>query len=338
MFHKTLGWVIPILTIAVAGISFTSGAGTQPLLRRGTRTIGPGFAEKIQIPKAAILRARPIRFQLNALRSKMKPVALATSQQRRLVLNLFDNVSVTAVADRIKGKKGADITWAGRLEGRRPGHAVLLVRKNKLYGNVRVGRKLYMIRPRAGGGQSVTEVDTAKLPDEGPDHLADRIDRSRPDGAGSDSDVGRRHGSHVNELINVMVVYTPQAKEAAESAGSDIEAEIELAVEDTNQTYINSGISLRLILAHTSEVSYTDSGKFGSKGNQIGDLKRLREKSDGKMDGVHRIRNRVYADLVSLWTGIGDHCGLAHRMKSVGVSFGIYIPDLTNLPLGAFFP
>ena len=55
-------------------------------------------------------------------------------------------------------------------------------------------------------------------------------------------------------VIDVLVVYTP---DAAQGSG-DIESEIALAVEETNGSYELSGISQRIQLVHAAEIAYED--------------------------------------------------------------------------------
>ena len=107
-------------------------------------------------------------------------------------------------------------------------------------------------------------------------------------------------------IIDVAVVYTPAARDAAGGVAA-IEAEIDLMVAWTNQAYEASGVHHRLALVERSEVSYAETG--------VGrlDLGRLRNPSDGQMDGVHELRDRVGADLVHLVVGHSDVGGLAYR-------------------------
>ena len=103
---------------------------------------------------------------MDELKKNSQPRPSAKSEKGRLVLNLFDDLSLIAITQRVKWKSATDFTWVGLIEGTRPGRAVFIVRKGKLFGNVRVGRMLYQIRPRGEGRHVVLEIDTAKLPDE----------------------------------------------------------------------------------------------------------------------------------------------------------------------------
>ena len=92
--------------------------------------------------------------------------------------------------------------------------------------------------------------------------------------------------------VDVAVVYTPAARSASGGAAA-IAAEIDLMVADTNQAYAESDVAHRLALVETFEVSYTETGD-----SEV-DLVRLREPSDGHMDDVHALRDRVGADAAS---------------------------------------
>jgi hypothetical protein len=112
-------------------------------------------------------------------------------------------------------------------------------------------------------------------------------------------------------FIDVLVIYTNDA----EAASADIDAEIALAITETNDSYSNSGINQRLRLVHTEEVDYTETGDL------FKDRNRLRGTSDGYIDNVHSLRNKYSADLVSLWVETADYCGVGDIMKEVNTSF-----------------
>ena len=96
-----------------------------------------------------------------------------------------------------------------------------------------------------------------------------------------------------NRTIDVAVFYTPSTREAA--GGTDaVEAGIDLMIATTNQAFRDSGVATRVALVERSEVPYSETGE------SIPDIRRLIDPSDGHMDEVHEIRDRVGADLVHL--------------------------------------
>ncbi len=99
-----------------------------------------------------------------------------------------------------------------------------------------------------------------------------------------------------NVTIDVAVVYTPAAREAAGGTAA-IGALIDLWIAETNGAYDASGVQHRVALAAREEVNYVESGD-----DQV-DLRRLSDPADGHMDEVHRLRDRAGADLVHLIMG-----------------------------------
>ena len=102
-----------------------------------------------------------------------------------------------------------------------------------------------------------------------------------------------------------MVVYTPLAKHL-EGGRAAIEALIDLFVAETNQAYVNSGVTHRIRLVLREEVDYTEDG------DSLIDLGRLSNGSDGHMDHVHERRDMYGADLVHILVGRSDVGGLAY--------------------------
>ena len=94
-------------------------------------------------------------------------------------------------------------------------------------------------------------------------------------------------------LIDVAVFYTPTARQIA-GGTAEIEAMIDVMVAETNQAYVESGVSQQIVLVAREEIEYTESG------NTFRDIDRFADPSDGHMDEIHTIRNRVGADLVHL--------------------------------------
>ena len=92
-------------------------------------------------------------------------------------------------------------------------------------------------------------------------------------------------------VIDIMVVYTPAARRLV-GGTSAIEAMIDLWIAETNQIYVDSGVNQRLFLVAREEVDYYEAG------GSVLALGRLENPSDGYMDEVHAIRDRVGADLV----------------------------------------
>ncbi|QTA78780.1 Peptidase M12 domain-containing protein, immunoglobulin-like fold-containing [Desulfonema limicola] len=93
-----------------------------------------------------------------------------------------------------------------------------------------------------------------------------------------------------NTQIDVLVAYTPKAKDTV----NDINSLVEKSIELTNETYKNNNIPLELNLVHIYEENYTELNYIGKI------LWRLKTLGDGYMEGVHKYRDKYAADIVVL--------------------------------------
>ena len=140
--------------------------------------------------------------------------------------------------------------------------------------------------------------------------------------------------AHAQSVIDVAVFYTPQAK-TAHGGTAQIKTKIDELVVATNMAYADSGVSQTINLVAVEEVvGYTESLSTGSAFTSIDamyvDLDRLQSKSDGYMDEVHTIRDRMWADAVILLRsrdgGLANFMG-ARSTKFASLAFGVSIAD-----------
>ena len=178
-----------------------------------------------------------------------------------------------------------------------PINSVMLVRDGKtITGNVHFGGQMYKIRPLKSGDHAIAAVDFSSLPPDHPAEYGNLPVYKMPPTITAQADT----------VIRVMVHWTSSAA----SASGNISALVDLAVAEANQGYTNSGVLIDLILAHKSQVTYTQSGSFST------DLSRYRGTSDGYMDSVHTTRNSVAADVALLVINNSSSCGLASGIGS----------------------
>jgi hypothetical protein len=159
----------------------------------------------------------------------------------------------------------------------------------------------------------IAEVDQSVFPEELPPieiDISTALDAAlTPDAPQSLSDSA---GS-----IDVLVAYTPAARSAAGGATAMANL-ITLAVAETNQSYLNSGMSQRINLVKAVETPYTQSGDMGT------DLDRAVNPSDGYMDELPGLRNQYGADLVSVIEEVSQYCGISYHMASISSAFAPY--------------
>jgi hypothetical protein len=112
-------------------------------------------------------------------------------------------------------------------------------------------------------------------------------------------------GSQAREpvIIDLLVAYTPEAAKHYTDIRRDL---IEVAIEEANQSFRNSGIAnVRLRLAHAYETNYVESG------THFEHVFRFADKGDGYMDEVHALRDQHKADVAALIVHDPNGCGLS---------------------------
>jgi hypothetical protein len=183
----------------------------------------------------------------------------------------------------------------------------------ELTATVTLGETKYAIEPVGNGLHAVTRIDQAGFP---PEHTPDN-----PSGALISNTLDRAVGgiqaarsgavsAAALSTINVMVVYTASAA----SAAGNITSKIQLAVDETNQSYANSGVSINFNRVYTGQVTYSETGTFSQH------VSRLMGTSDGYMDNVHSLRNTYAADLVMLVVNDTEACGQAAAINATATS------------------
>ena len=230
-------------------------------------------------------------------------------------LGLAPGVQVVAVGQNRSERSASDVSWSGPLRGAE-GWVQMVLADGGVTATVTVGNAQYSIEPLGNGLHAVSRIDQHGYPSEHtPDNpsgaLSDVLDaatRGKPGTGGTD---GGTVGILANTTINVAVVYTPSAA----SATSNISSLIQLAVDETNQSYVNSGIAITMNRVYTGQVSYTEgTSSFSTH------VSRLQGTADGYMDNVHTLRNTYAADVVVLVVNDSEARGIAAAIKAVASS------------------
>lgn len=258
-----------------------------------------------------VTKFRQVDINQTLLTAAADTQALTGAAAQTLTLNLFDGVSYVAVADDIK-RTAKGVTWTGHLRDVDMGQVVLVTHDGVVSGNISMPSGRYHIRFAGNGVYEVQKIDQSLFPKD-EDSVPTPPDRLLK--AGASKDVKPTAQADDGSTIDVMVVYSGTTRSAA-GGTSAIQSQIALAIAETNQSYLNSGITQRVRLVHAAEVAYTETGDL------LDGLNCITEPADGCLDGIHAMRNTYGADLVSLWLEDGGNaCGIAWLMTNVSTSF-----------------
>lgn len=290
-----------LLTALLALPSSTSSQSVvpdahPPLLREARRSPFPGSGVE---PSAR--RERAVEVDLALLG------AMQFAPAAQLGLELFPGEVLTARLERVEPAHGGSFVWVGTLAGEPASSVFLAVSGDVVSGSIRFQDRLFRLSYAGNGVHLVSELDEALFPPCGTTEAYAVHD------AGSNPEAPPGSKSAAN--IDVMVVYSTLAKNQ-QGGTNAMNSMINLAVAETNQAYANSLVSQRLTLVHTAEmIGYVEAASFG----QI--LSDLENKSDGKLDQVHALRDQYAADAVSMICNNNQYCGIANLMVSVSHGF-----------------
>ncbi len=295
--HKNM-----LLMAALFAAGMTGAHAAEPLFNDNgmARLAAPGAASVSGAPFAGERKLRAVRLGLH-----LNPGAAASAELR---LPLPDGRQFNAKRFASYATPSGSTIWVGKHSVGKHTRAtlgsaasaseetVLVVRNGKVTGTMRHEGKLYRIRAGADGSHGVAEIDDAKFPR---DHADSDALQLAPAGGAPATFGAVTPALAGTPVIRAMVHYTA----AARSSTSDIVALIELAIAETNQGYLNSGVNARVELAHAAPVNYSESGSNST------DRSRYAATDDRVMDEVHAQRNTYLADVGVLFTEGNDGCG-----------------------------
>jgi hypothetical protein len=284
------------------GWTVAQTVGEKPIVRELFTAVSPDPLSAQQIQNEldpSLVRWRFVRVDLDRL-----------TELESIVLNLFDDVTITAVREKVEHRSEGRYTWFGEVPGEEFNSVILTIENGDLVGGVRTDGKVYDVRPLGNGFHKVCQLDLSAFP------RGSFSDVRLPDW-----DLGKTpeqwdsyNYRDDGETIDIMVVYTDDAARAT----SNINAEIQHAIDVANATYENSFISKRLRLVHTVEVNYVENG------NPDADLDCITYNFAGcSLDGIHDLRDKHRADIVSFWVERmdGGTIGKAWVMHTISQGF-----------------
>lgn len=300
MHLSTVTTLRALFLVALAG-PLAEGLSAQTAARALLFANSSAASERTVLD-APVVRTRLAAFDASAL---AEPV-------ERVRLELFPGDEGTFVLERRVVRAEGEFTWTGTLEADPQSRASFAVARGALCGTVRIGSRLVRLFSAGPHAVTVEEIDEGRVAPCLTTAAERRTSNFPPLPSGPVSSLALM----ANPRIDVMVVYTPQAR-AGQGGTAAMEALIDLAVLETNQAYQNSQIVQRLQLVHRAELpGYVEAGNWGT------DLGRLYNPTDGELDYVHAWRAQCGADVVVLIEDAnGGACGVAFLMGTLDPGF-----------------
>ncbi|MCF6262779.1 MAG: putative Ig domain-containing protein [Xanthomonadales bacterium] len=249
---------------------------------------------------------------------KLSPSVLKKTE---FTIDLFGK-EVLVLRTRLESHKDGSFSWIGVLASDPNSEVVFAQHKGRVGGFVRyveagVETTIELTRNRdnepvlyAVNPNSLPEIEPLTLP------VAAGF------GLGKKKAISHQQDLNQAPIVQkLLVAFTPAACEARGTC-ENLETDILAAIASTNQAYINSGLNLRIELAHLQAVDYVESGILSS-------LKQLTRRAghaddpSGKLDKLHALRSKHQADLVSLISDDASYCGVSWINANAETAFSV---------------
>ncbi len=302
-YHRFFRAVSLIVAAALA-LSSAAAAQNNEVTKASPSLFTASFAGGVPdwTAEPTIVRTRIVDVDLSVLGTTSAPAATVD-------IDLFDDVSFTAVFERTERTGLGGFAWIGRLDGVRHGRAVLVVHKGLLAASISMPGAYYEVVSAGNGFHAIHEIDQSAFPPEMHEiQSPPQPEKERTDGPAL---------VDTCQQIRVLVPYSPEARAAAGGVAA-VESLVALAVTETNQSYVNSGLVQRIVLAHAMETAPGDAANSFST-----DLYALSNLADGVFDDVDAARETYKADMVGLIIENFSSCGLGFLDSSEDSAFTV---------------
>lgn len=238
----------------------------------------------------------------------------------KVTLPLRAGKSVTLLRKSSVVQKDGSITWSGTVEETGERAVLMLWGNAMLTGYLAYNGTIFTIESLGGGVNAFAEMDRRKLPADHPPPGAardsvpatDAEEAAKPRAAPPEpvvapfADAQRQALEAKTITIDLMILYTSNVAKHYIRDPADLLA---LAVEETNQTFRNSGLgNITLRLVHSQLLDYD-----GSVGDQFNHLYRMVD-GLGPFKDVKKLRDEKRADIVGLIIDNPNGCGLSTRI------------------------
>ncbi|MAT43512.1 MAG: hypothetical protein CL609_14340 [Anaerolineaceae bacterium] len=261
-----------------------------------TLAVQPAYDLKPQQNRLGAVRVQPVTFRADVLNQVKRDLAVSS---QKLSMQIFSDLELEITFEEQTTSFTGTTLLSGSVMGDPQGWIHLaetdgMVSADLVYQNIQ-----YQLRQK-DGLYVFTEIDQSQFPQEADPIIPELSFANQTPQA---LDVAYDSGAYVD----VLVVYTATAR-SYEGGTTAIQNLINLAVKETNDGYVASGVNQHMRLMHTEEVDYSETNF--DWGTALNNLKYV----DNVIDNVHDLRDTYGADLVVMIVSNTDYCGIGYLL------------------------
>ena len=243
----------------------------------------------------------------------------------KIIFPTGSNTTVEILANTRQTLGPQRFLWTGQVDALPPGTTTMAVEGNAVTASIQTVSSFYRIQPLGNGAHALVKLDVTKFP---PDHHPAFNERNRRP-RDLPPFVKKPAGDLSITDLTVLVAYTP----AVGSELASITGLVQQAFTESNDSYANSGVRIRLVpaTAQPVPVNYIESGSHDA------DLSAFMNSHDGKMDEIHKVRNEQRADIAILLINDGSYCGTSTQvLASKESAFSVVHYNCATGPIFSF--
>jgi hypothetical protein len=279
-------------------------AGPPELFEPGPPTLSEGQQQRLA-------KYRSDRAVAEAATVQLRTDILKSTNAIRLNLPTLGSIPVDVISVRERGQQ--NYSWHAKGKGGDDQTEIsIVVQDGDVVGTIRSRGRMYRLQPLGDGAAALIRIDPAKLPPLG-EPLTPGRGQIQQQGSTTAAPAATGEAADTGAEYTAIVAYTT----AAANWSGNIAALIQLAEDDTNQSYVNSGVSTRLRIVHKYQTNYIEAGAMST------DLSRYQTVGDGYADEVHAKRDQYAADVAVLITEAYDWGGMAYIYPDAASAFAV---------------
>lgn len=155
-----------ITLLASCSFSFSNQDKNEPEKKLGLFNDTHMKNKPCETGEPFMVRSRCVSINFQMLIMEGSSVEAKSAISKTVQLNLFDNVSLTAVRDHLEFRKTNDFSWMGHIKGIESSEVILVLKDQVMVGNITTPDARYQVRYGKNSTHVVSEVDQAAFPQE----------------------------------------------------------------------------------------------------------------------------------------------------------------------------
>ncbi len=302
--NRSLASFVATAAVAAAALFALGGSSDAQAPPDNAPLLAPVAADsEVGLPPnaadAQVKRVEQVAVDLRLLGGKPSDDGSAA---KTVMFNMFDNRRYVARHTETERIDDDAYIWRGTIPALRFGEITVVVRGDQITADIRTSEGMFEILPADGSIHQLREVDGDAFNEDDVDVVEAPLTAVDGDNVGTNDAAADPAQADDGTVIDIMVVYTPQAK-ASVGGATAVQNLVDLGFTQANDSLAAGKANFRFRKVHVYEAAgYSETGDYD-------DFSRLSDPNDGFMDEVHGLRDQYGADLVALMSDGPSICG-----------------------------